>query len=203
MVAFVASASGAAPPGAPASPSAPATSAPAARALEFVIDTKVSQLGFTITRPGETVEGRAPTWSGRVRLDPAHPDAGAGVTLEIDPATMVTGNRIRDHNMKSGHLEVDQYPKIAFRSTALHTPADPWRPGETRKCDLDGVLDLHGVQRPLKIPLTVRYDEGSVTADGATAFTLTEFGIPIPKIFWIVLDDKVTVTFHAVAKSAP
>jgi polyisoprenoid-binding protein YceI len=191
LVALVASGSGAAPPSAPA------------HALEFVIDTKVSQLGFTITRPGETVQGQAPSWSGRVKLDPAHPDAGAGVTLEIDPSTMVTGNRIRDHNMKSGHLEVDQYPKIAFRSTGLHTSAEPWRPGQTRQCDLEGVLDLHGVQRPLKIPLSVRYDEGSVTADGATAFTLSEFGIPIPKVFWIVLDDKVTVTFHAVAKSAP
>ena len=64
------------------------------------------------------------------------------------------------------------------------------RPGETRRAGAG----------PLRIPLTVRYDEGSVTADGATAFTLSEFGIPIPKIFWIVLDDKVTVTFHAVAK---
>ena len=171
-------------------------------AREFVIDTKASQLGFTVTRPGETVQGQAPSFTGKVLLDPDHPDAGAGVTLEIDPAAMVTGNRLRDHNMKSGHLDVDQYPKIAFRSTALRTSADAWKPGETRKCDLEGLLDLHGVQRPLKIPVTVRYDDRSVTADGATAFTLSEFGIPIPKIFWIVLDDKVTVTFHAVAKAA-
>jgi polyisoprenoid-binding protein YceI len=171
-------------------------------AHEFTIDTSASKLGFTITRPGETVEGQAPTWSGRVRLDPAHPAEDAGVTLEVDPAAMVTGNRIRDHNMRKGHLEVDQFPKIAFASTALKTSAEAWRPGETRSCELEGVLDLHGVKRPLRIPLTVRYDEGSVTADGATAFTLSEFGIPIPKIFWIVLDDKVTVTFHAVAKQA-
>jgi polyisoprenoid-binding protein YceI len=169
---------------------------------EFAIDTASSKLGFTITRPGETVEGNAPAWSGRVRLDPAHPADGAGVTLEIDPAAMVTGNRLRDHNMHKGHLEVEQYPKIAFQSTAFSTEAAPWRPGETRSCTLEGVLDLHGVKRPLRIPLTVRYDEGSLTADGATAFTLSEFGIPIPKIFWIVLDDKVTVSFHAVAKQA-
>jgi polyisoprenoid-binding protein YceI len=171
-----------------------------AGAHDFTIDTASSKLGFTVTRPGETIEGQVPAWSGRVRLDPARPAEDAGVTLEIDPAAMVTGNRLRDHNMHKSHLEVEQYPKIVFQSTALRTAAGPWRPGETRSCELEGVLDLHGVKRPLRIPLTVRYDEGSVTADGATAFTLSEFGIPIPKIFWIVLDDKVTVNFHAVAK---
>ena len=191
--------SGAIAAGAAAAPPAPPA---AASPHEFAIDTTTSKLGFTVTRPGETVEGQAPAWSGRVRLDPEHPAEGAGVTLEVDPTAMVTGNRLRDHNMKSGHLEVDKYPKIAFRSTALRTSADPWRPGETRSCDLEGILALHGVERPLKIPLTVRYDEGSVTADGATTFTLSEFAISIPKIFWIVLDDKVTVTFHAVARSA-
>jgi len=50
------------------------------------------------------------------------------------------------------------------------------------------------------IPVMVGYDGALLTADGTAAFTLTEFSIPVPKFLWFVLDDKVTVTFHAVAK---
>jgi hypothetical protein len=46
----------------------------------------------------------------------------------------------------------------------------------------------------------VGYDGALLTADGTAAFTRTEFSIPVPKFLWFVLDDKVTVTFHAVAK---
>ena len=46
---------------------------------------------------------------------------------------------------------------------------------------------------------TIGYHERLLTADGDVAFTLSEFAIPIPRFLWIVLDDKVTVKFHAVA----
>jgi hypothetical protein len=52
--------------------------------------------------------------------------------------------------------------------------------------------------RPLRIVVAIGYHEGLLTAGGDVAFTLSELAIPIPRILWIVLDDKVTVRFHAV-----
>lgn len=182
-----------------ASPPAPAPGTPAG-VLTFAFDATGSKLGFTVTRPGETVEGTATQFSGTVRLDPDHPAEGAGVTLKVDTATMVTGNRLRDRTMRNSHLETDKYPEIRFESTKASTKPEALRPGETRGFDLEGRLFIHGVERPVKIPVMVGYDGALLTADGTVAFTLTEFSIPIPKILWIVLDDKVTVTFHAVAK---
>jgi polyisoprenoid-binding protein YceI len=65
---------------------------------------------------------------------------------------------------------------------------------------VEGRLSLHGVDRTVRIPLTLGYDGALLTADGNVQFTLTEFSIPIPQFLWFVLDDKVTVHFHAVAK---
>jgi polyisoprenoid-binding protein YceI len=176
----------------------PATAGPGIRTYGF--DAGGSKLGFTVTRPGEVVEGTATQFEGTVRLDPEHPDEKAGVTLKVDAATMVTGNRLRDRTMRNSHLETEKYPDIRFASTSATTKPEPLKPGETRGFDVEGKLTIHGVERTVKIPVMVGYDGALLTADGTVAFTLTEFSIPIPKIFWIVLDDKVTVTFHAVAR---
>jgi len=176
----------------------PAATPPGARTFRF--DAAGSKLGFTVTRPGEVVEGTATQFSGTVRLDPDHPDREGSVTLEVDAATMVTGNRIRDRTMRNSHLETETYPTIRFASTSAKTQPGPLRPGEARPVEVVGQLSLHGVDRTVKIPVTLGYDGALLTADGNVQFTLTEFSIPIPKILWIVLDDKVTVHFHAVAK---
>jgi polyisoprenoid-binding protein YceI len=174
--------------------------APPAGARTFKFDAAGSKLGFTVTRPGEVVEGTATQFSGTVRFDPDHPDREGSVTLEIDAATMVTGNRIRDRTMRHSHLETETYPTIRFASTSAKTQPGPLRPGEARPVEVEGKLSLHGVDRIVKIPVTLGYDGALLTADGNVQFTLTEFSIPIPKILWIVLDDKVTVHFHAIAK---
>ena len=181
---------------------APAAPAPAAAGLRsYAFDAAGSKLGFTVTRPGEVVEGTATQFGGSVKLDPDHPETGAGVTLEVDAATMVTGNRLRDRTMRNSHLETGTYPKIRFESaSAVPAKPGPLKSGETRGFDLQGTLSLHGVDRKVRIPVMVGYDGALLTADGNVSFTLTEYSIPIPKFLWFVLDDKVTVHFHAVAK---
>jgi polyisoprenoid-binding protein YceI len=178
----------------------PVAAAPAAGTRTFKFDATGSKLGFTVTRPGEVVEGTATQFSGMVRVDPEHPDREGSVTLEVDAATMVTGNRLRDRTMRNSHLETETYPIIRFESTSAKTTAEPLRPGEKRPVEVEGRLLLHGVTRSVKIPVTLGYDGALLTADGNVSFTLSEFSIPIPKLLWFVLDDKVTVTFHAVAK---
>ena len=195
-------AGGAAAPPTHAATPGPATPGPAAPGVRtFAFDATGSKLGFTVTRPGEVVEGTATQFEGTVRLDPEHPNEGGGVTLKVDAATMVTGNRLRDRTMRNSHLETEKYPEIRFESAKATTAKpEPLKPGETRGFEVEGKLNLHGVERTIKIPVMVGYDGALLTADGTAAFTLTEFSIPIPKFLWFVLDDKVTVNFHAVAK---
>jgi polyisoprenoid-binding protein YceI len=172
--------------------------------LSLRLDPALSSLTFTISRPGETVEGKAPAFSGEVRVDPEHPDQGASVILRVEAASLDTGNGIRDRKMRKSHLEVETYPQIVFQSTVVsfQDPPGPLRQGAERHATVEGRLDLHGVARTIRIPVLLRYDGASLAADGEITFALSDHAIPIPRILWIVLDDKVTIRFHAVTGKA-
>lgn len=185
-------------------PPAPETGVLPQGVVDLAIDPARSDLTFTIHRPGETIEGRAHDFSGTVRLDPERPDAGASVVLRVRAASLETGNRLRDRKMRNAHLETERYPEIVFRTTAIRLgagggAAPPLRPGEERRALLEGVLSLHGVDRPMMFPAAIRYDNRTLTASGEAGLTLTDHEIPIPRFLWIVLDDEVRVRFRLTA----
>jgi len=191
---------------------------PAAGPAALSIDAARSSLGFTIHRRGETIEGRAHEFAGEVAFDAARPEDRPSVRLRVVAASLETGNRVRDHKMRGSHLETERFPEITFRSTSIRLsavlpesglpgvsepgpagPASPLRPGESRRALLEGILSLHGVERTMLIPATIRYDNGSLTAEGEATLSLTDHSIPIPRFLWIVLDDEVKVRFRFVA----
>jgi polyisoprenoid-binding protein YceI len=174
------------------------------RVLRF--DHQKSALTFTIHRPGETIEGSAREFSGEVALDPERPAEGSSVELTVRSASLETGNRIRDRKMRSSHLEAERFPEIRFRSTSVRMssgggdhPGGPLVSGEERKALVEGQLTLHGVERTMLFPVSIRYDGASLTAEGTLVLSLTDHGIPIPRFLWIVLDDEVKVRFRFVA----
>ncbi|PYS95859.1 MAG: hypothetical protein DMF50_07030 [Acidobacteria bacterium] len=188
-------------------PAAPRAAAPPTLA----IDAAGSELRFTITRPGETIDGHAHEFTGEVAVDPARPGEGSSVVLRVRSASLETGNRMRDRKMRNTHLEVERFPEIVFSSTSIRLSADgeaeaapgPLRPGEPRKALVEGVLALHGVERTILFPVAIRYDTGSLTAEGDVTLRLTDHAIPIPRFLWIVLDDEVKLHFRFEAGPRP
>jgi hypothetical protein len=65
------------------------------------------------------------------------------------------------------------------------------------------MMALHGVEREILFPVTIRYDHASLAADGELSFALTDHDIPIPRFLWLVLDDEVRVRFHFEALADP
>jgi polyisoprenoid-binding protein YceI len=169
------------------------------------IDRDRSVLEFTISRPGETIEGRAGEFSGEVLFDRERPDRSA-VRLRVRAASLETGNGLRDRKMRKSHLEVESFPEIVFQSTSIRlggdgkaVPGPRAAPGDARRALVEGTLSLHGVERSILFPVTIRYDTGSLTAEGELDLKLSDHGIPIPRFLWIVLDNAVTVRFHFAA----
>jgi polyisoprenoid-binding protein YceI len=197
----------------------PGSAGPAAAGpATLAIDTARSALDFSIHRRGETIEGHAHEFAGEVAFDAARPEDRPSVSLRVVAASLETGNRVRDHKMRGSHLEAERFPEITFRSTSIRlsaaspeagpsgvsgpapaAPASPLRPGESRRALVEGILGLHGVERTMLIPATIRYDNGSLTAEGEATLSLTDHSIPIPRFLWIVLDDEVKVRFRFVA----
>ncbi|HKB07274.1 MAG TPA: YceI family protein [Candidatus Polarisedimenticolia bacterium] len=180
----------------------------------LAIDPKASVLTFTIKRPGETIEGTAHTFTGEVVLDPGDLSAASSVVLRVVASSLETGNGMRDRKMRGSHLEVERFPEIAFRSTSIQvgsereaaspSPSPGGEPGRVlqRKAIVEGVLSLHGVDRTIMVPASIRYDNGTLTAEGTVDLTYSDFSIAIPRFLWLVMDDEIKVRFRFVASAA-
>lgn len=77
-------------------------------------------------------------------IEVAEPTSASQVRLSVDPATFTSDNPRRDTHVKSkALLDVEQYPEISFRSTAVRAEGDQWR--------VIGDVTAHGSTQPVEI----------------------------------------------------
>jgi len=81
-----------------------------------------------------------------VSTDPAK----SSVDVVIDAGTINTGFAARDNDLKSKRFfDVAQFPTITFKSSAV-------KPAGQGQLEVSGTLTMHGVARPVVIPVTQR-----------------------------------------------
>jgi polyisoprenoid-binding protein YceI len=117
------------------------------------------------------------------------------VSATVEVASFDTGNADRDTHIRSADfLDLDQHPTMTYRSTGIRPDGEDYV--------VDGELTLHGVTRPVPLPLEV----GGVTTDpygnlrlglSATAeVNRRDFGIEITmplEAGGVVIGDKVKI----------
>jgi polyisoprenoid-binding protein YceI len=87
------------------------------------------------------VRGRFTEVSGTICI--AEDPAESGVEVEINPASLDTGDEQRDENLRSpDFFGVERYPEITFRSTKIEGSS-------LAHFLVHGNLTVHGVTRPL------------------------------------------------------
>lgn len=108
--------------------------------------------------------------SGEVRISA---DLGASSALAVvDAGSFSSNSPRRDRDVRSASLlDVDTYPEIRFRSTALHQHGDLWR--------LDGEVTSHGNTVPVPIDLyrVAREGDGIRVAARAEGLDRYAFGV--------------------------
>ncbi|CAA9211551.1 MAG: Protein yceI precursor [uncultured Corynebacteriales bacterium] len=111
------------------------------------IDPAHTRLGFAARHAMvATVRGGFDVFSGEIHLDHARPAASAA-TVEIDAASLSTGNAQRDEHVRGADfLDVANFPTITFRSTAVEQVDDD----EYR---MHGELTIKGVTKPVTLEL--------------------------------------------------
>lgn len=121
------------------------------------------------------VRGRFSDVRGKITI--ADEPENSHVEVEIGAASLSSGNDDRDNHLKSADFfDVDQYPTITFRSTAVKARRDnTW--------EVDGELTVRGVSRP--VTLQVDFDGADVSPFGderigfsaATDISREDFGL--------------------------
>jgi polyisoprenoid-binding protein YceI len=109
----------------------------------WVIDPVASHVAFSVRHVGlAKVRGRFTDVAGAIEI--ADDPEASSVTVDIAAASVDTGLTARDEHLRSADfLEVDRYPRLAFRSRAVVRDGSRWT--------VAGDLDLHGVVRPVTL----------------------------------------------------
>jgi len=154
-----------------------ATTVQAPQVGRYEIDTR----GSTVTFRGRHLFGLFPV-RGTLAIrhgtfDIAEPITDSSVQVEIDAASFDTGNRQRDHDVRSARfLDADRYPAMTFASTRLE---------RSRDSTLAGTLTVRNVARPLSLMIE-RYtitpaSPRSLEVWASTRIDRTDFGLVAAK----------------------
>jgi len=116
-----------------------------ARAEAVSVDTVHSSVLFRIKHLNTShAWGRFNDVAGKLNLDDGNPL----VEVQIKTASIDTGNPKREEHLKSpDFFNAKQFPAITFRSTRVQKSGDG-------KYAVDGKLNLHGVEKPIRVELT-------------------------------------------------
>jgi len=129
-----------------------------------------STLRFRTTWSGSAVDGGFQRFGGHIVFDPAALDK-ARVTIDIDTASVFSGDAQRDETLKSEDwFGVASHAKSVFRADRFR------RLGEGRY-RATGTLTLKGVTLPIAFPFTLKIDGDRATMRGTATLDRTAYKI--------------------------
>lgn len=172
----------------------------AAAPIAWTIDPNHTAAHFSVRHlMVSNVRGEFGGVHGTVTFDDADPTKGA-IEATIDATTINTRVEGRDKDLKGpGFFEVDRYPTITFKSTAV-------RPAGENRFSVDGDLTIHGVTKPVTLAVeatpAVKDAKGNERrgAEATTKLSRKDFGVSADPT--IVGDEvQITIDLEAVHKA--
>ena len=129
---------------------------------------------------------RFDTVTGRFAFDAAHATA-MGLEISIDPNSVDTGDPAFDRKIAGKYFESNRYPSIAFDSATVKIVGEHML--------VDGILDFHGVKKPVVLTATYRgFAQSRMGFSGYATVRRSEFGVGE----WVPLEaDEVTILVEA------
>jgi polyisoprenoid-binding protein YceI len=159
-----------------AAPEAPAPPTPSAVATAYVFSQDNSKIEFTGAKVTGKNTGSFKTFSGSIHMQGgagSAPTAGS-VRVEIDIASLVAdADKLTGHLKSPDLLDAVQFPRARFNSTEIIAAADS-------TYTVTGYFELHGLNKKISFPATIRSTPGQVEADAEFAINRKDFGIVYP-----------------------
>jgi polyisoprenoid-binding protein YceI len=95
-------------------------------------------------------------------------------------------------------LDVARYEKITFRSTRVSRIKQV---GNDWEVILDGLLNLHGVEKPITLPVRIHIESNRLRAEGEAHVLQTNFGMTPVRVGGgaVKVKDEVKIGFSIVA----
>jgi len=163
----------------------------------LAVDPADVEAAFDLKATLHTVHGTTKRVSGTVEATPVEgPVLALSGRIEIDAASLETGNSKRDATMRAKSLQVATYPKMVLEPERFAPSGDPSADG-TVEGTLTGRLTIRGVTRPATIALALTSRAGGLAASGRFDVSWADFGIPDPSFLFVTIEPVVHARFHA------
>ena len=157
-----------------------------------------SWVGFHLEDTIEEIDADTKKVSGSIDVDPANL-VTASVNLAVDTASLDSGMKMRDDDMRETYLETKKYPTATFKSTAVTGPASI-AAGQSADLRVAGDLTLHGVTRRIIVPVHVTL-ESPKRAHVTSKFTIrmSDYDVTVPQKLVLSVANEVDVKFDLFA----
>jgi len=143
------------------------------------------EIAFVSTAPLQQFRGVSPHLTGEVDF------ASRGVSFFVDLATLDSGNRRRDRDMRRSYLQTERYPFATFNGT-FQGSVDP-RTLTTDSVEVVGVFTLREIERPLTVRGEVSREGEGVRVRASWPLLLGDFGIDRPRILFYEISESLTL----------
>jgi len=144
---------------------------------------------FTVKATIHDVDGVIALDSGQIRFDPDTGAASGQVTLDLRRAE--TGNRLRDREMRQNVFETERFPLVVFRPSRMHGIL---LPSSVSDILLVGIVVMHGTEHAFRLPIKVRVDGESVSAETAFEIPYVAWGMRNPSLLLLRVAPAAAVT---------
>jgi len=178
-------------------PPAPNPSAPR---LVLHLDDANSVVQFDAKAFLHSFSGKTSKIRGAIRLADQERLGDAEACIRIDAASLETGIGTRDAIMRDEHLDTHAFPTIAFDLTQVEQArraAGGW------EFTARGLLTLHGIAREMLLPIRASRDGQAIRLTGTVPVKMSDHGIPVPKLLFFGVEDRVLVRFTVTAAPTP
>jgi polyisoprenoid-binding protein YceI len=183
----------------------PSLSSAQGELLRFRLLPQESKILTEISDPfGGTVRGEFSLKEGEARGQIENLRDSGWVRLIIDAASYNSNLGLRDLDVQDNYLHVKDYPMIAFTSTGIEEVKESRSGRESWQLLLSGILELHGVQREIRLPVRLTKQGRKLIVDGSAKIFLKDFDIAVPTLlFFLRSGDQAEMKFRFVGEQQP
>lgn len=119
-----------------------------------------------------------------------------GMRIEADISKLKSDEDRRDDHMRTMAIETDLFPTASFVTTSdIVLPADLAAGGRV-SVTVAGDLTIHGVTRPVSIPLHAQHAGGRIEVVGSVSFPWEYFEMKQPNLSYVTVEADPTLEFQ-------
>ena len=153
----------------------------------LLIDPAASSVHYHLDHPMHHIDGESRQLEGKAVVK----DDGTVLAMVRLPITSLrSGDANRDAHMLEV-LEIGKFPFVVFKGVARLGPGGALPGGPLA---MQGEVEIHGVRRPVAVPLTVELEAGgAMRVRGGFQVSLEGHGIERPSLLFAKVDDACRV----------